>query len=394
MSKRRWTAWVGAGVLVALALSWPVASASGATSKPSAATLAFYRLPSELPRAKPGTVIRTTPYRAIKGARAWKVLYHSRALDGRDIAVSGVVVVPVGAAPKGGRVVVTWAHGTHGVADACAPSRLADWVPHLPAIHELIKRGYAVVATDYEGLGTAGVHPYLVGESEGRGVLDMVRAARNLRQVHASSRAFIYGHSQGGQGALFAGELAPTYAPELQILGIVAGAPVTEITAMLPVAATLPETLGYVVMGLTGMEAAYPTVKVSDVLTPSALASAAKVVPTKCFEDVVKAFHEPVANVIAQNPADVPAIADVMAKETAGSVRSPAPIFLFQGLADTTVYKVFTDMYVKQACSVGDTVEYKTYGGVGHYHEVDASKADVLAWMTDRLNGQAAPTSC
>ena len=87
---------------------------------------AFYVPPQPLAKAKPGTIIRSTPIDAPPGARAWKILYHSRAVDGRDIAVSGVVVAPTGAAPKRGRVVVTWAHGTTGLADLCAPSKGVD----------------------------------------------------------------------------------------------------------------------------------------------------------------------------------------------------------------------------------------------------------------------------
>ena len=181
--KRLFLACVGAGLLVALALPSSVA-ASAATRRVRGGNPAFYRLPAELPEAQAGTVIRTEPYRAFAGARAWKVLYHSHALDGTDIAVSGVVVSPVGAAPSGGRPVLSWAHGTRGIADVCAPSRRTDWVQQLPAVRELIAQGFVVVATDYEGLGTAGVHPYLVGESEGRGVLDIVRAAGNLPKVN------------------------------------------------------------------------------------------------------------------------------------------------------------------------------------------------------------------
>ena len=384
---------LGAGVLVALALPSPSAGASVGMRRANPGSVSFYRLPAELPPAPPGTLIRTAPYRAFPGARAWKVLYHSLALDGRDIAVSGVVVAPVGAAPSGGSPVVSWAHGTRGIADVCAPSRRADWVAQLPGVRELISQGFVVAATDYEGLGTAGVHPYLVGESEARGMLDVVRAAGHLPNVSISPSTFLYGHSQGGQAALFAGEIAPTYAPELQILGIIAGAPAAEIEAMLPAAAGTPSSVGYVVMALAGAHAAFPDADLSDVLTPAAVAKA-EVLQTHCYEDVIKEFRGPVTNVIAQNPADVPSFAEIMTRETAGNARSPAPLFVFQGSKDNVVYDVFTDMYVKQSCSIGNTVEYKTYEGIDHYHEVDASKADVLTWITDRLNGQPAPSSC
>ena len=96
--------------------------------------------------------------------------------------MSGVVVAPTDAAPAGGRPVISWAHGTHGIADQCAPSRTADMVSRLPSIGKLVSQGYVVVATDYEGLGTPGTHPYLVGESEAHGVLDIVKAAQQIRQ--------------------------------------------------------------------------------------------------------------------------------------------------------------------------------------------------------------------
>ena len=325
-----WRAWEQA-VLVALALPSPSAGASVGMRRASPGSVSFYRLPAELPPAPPGTVIRTAPYRAFPGARAWKVLYHSLALDGRDIAVSGVVVAPVGAAPSGGSPVVSWAHGTRGIADVCAPSRRADWVAQLPGVRELISQGFVVAATDYEGLGTAGVHPYLVGESEARGMLDVVRAAGHLPNVSISPSTFLYGHSQGGQAALFAGEIAPTYAPELQILGIIAGAPAAEIEAMLPAAAGTPSSVGYVVMALAGAHAAYPDADLSDVLTPAAVAKT-KVLQTHCYEDVIKEFREPVTNVIAQNPADVPSFAEIMAREYGRQRAEPCAPLRLPGL--------------------------------------------------------------
>jgi dipeptidyl aminopeptidase/acylaminoacyl peptidase len=121
--------------------------------------------------------------------------------------------------------VASWAHGTSGLADTCAPSKDPGVVSGTPYLRELLDAGFAVVATDYEGLGTPGLHPYLVGESEGRSVLDAARAAAALPDAGASSNVIVYGHSQGGHAVLFAGELAPSYAPDLNLLGVAAGAP-------------------------------------------------------------------------------------------------------------------------------------------------------------------------
>src|SRR5947209_7209154 len=158
---------VAVAVLAAVAAIGVAGPATASSRRTTASTVAFYDPPRRLVAAAPGTVIRSEPFAAITGARAWKVLYHSRAVDGRDIVVSGVIVAPTGRAPAGGRPVVAWAHGTHGIADKCAPSRIRQWVKYMPGIRQLVDHGYVVAATDYEGLGTPGVHPYLMGDSEG-----------------------------------------------------------------------------------------------------------------------------------------------------------------------------------------------------------------------------------
>ncbi|MDH4282010.1 MAG: hypothetical protein OEV36_05120, partial [Myxococcales bacterium] len=151
----------------------------------------FYIPPDPLPSEVPGTLIRAGAIAPLApDSNAWRVLYVSQAVDGTPIAVSGLVAAPVGAAPEQGRDVVTWAHGTKGIPDRCAPSRgyrsgFHDFYDIAP---ELVAAGYVGVMSDYEGLGTPGVHPYLVGPSEGRGVLDIVRAAQQIDEAGAGSR--------------------------------------------------------------------------------------------------------------------------------------------------------------------------------------------------------------
>jgi alpha-beta hydrolase superfamily lysophospholipase len=256
-----------------------------------------------------------------------------------------------------------------------------------------VSQGYVVVATDYEGLGTPGTHPYLVGESEARGALDIVKAAQQIRETGAGDKTFVWGQSQGGQAALFAGEIQPSYAPELDLLGVVSGAPVTDATTMFPAAATIPETLGFAVMGLIGMQAAYPDAKVADVLTPAGL-DKSKIVAQKCYGAVLDAFNQPADQVIARNPSEVPPFPELFALDTPGKTPIAAPMLVYQGLSDDVVYKVFTDAYVDKACALGNTVEYKEFSGKDHYEENDAAEKDVLEWMQARLAGIAAPSSC
>ena len=124
--------------------------------------------------------------------------------------------------------ILTIAHGTTGIADACAPST-GPARTELALMGPAIDAGYLVAMSDYEGLGTPGRHPYLVGESEGRGVLDAARAAGQLPDADPGEQLAIFGYSQGGHGALWAGQLAPEWTPELELVGTVAGAPATEM---------------------------------------------------------------------------------------------------------------------------------------------------------------------
>ena len=189
---------------------------------------------ADIRRAKPGTVLRVRPQvgGAPANAKAFRIIYRSTGINGEPIAVSGTVIYPDGPAPPEGRNVVAWAHYTTGVAQRCAPTLLPNLSGTIAGLEELLKRGYVVVATDYEGLGLPGVHAYLVGVSEAHSVLDSVRAARNLSNAHATNRFIVWGHSQGGHASLFSGELAAEYAPELKLVGIAAAAPATNLVEL------------------------------------------------------------------------------------------------------------------------------------------------------------------
>jgi pimeloyl-ACP methyl ester carboxylesterase len=322
------------------------------------------------------------------------VLYHSRAVDGRDIAVSGVVVVPTGAAPKGGRPVVTWAHGTTGLGDQCAPSKHDDAATSLPFVKQMVDAGDVVAATDYEGLGTPGVHPYLVGESEGRSVLDAARAARALKSTNASDRVLVAGHSQGGQAALFAGELASSYSPELDVLGVAAAAPAADVEHILPLAASISGGAGYLAMGIQGFHAAYPDADPHAVLAPDAEAKS-EAATTQCSDAVMTAFQGVSGSaVLAHDPLSIPTIATLLHANSAGNRPAGAPLLIVQGSADATIPKVLTDAFDKKACAAGDTVEYRIYDGATHGSVIVAAQDDVVQWLADRIAGKPAPTTC
>src|SRR3954452_3215970 len=200
-------------------------AAPAAAKVPSGpAGTAFYA-PTKAVPSKHGTAIyqrKLSGPAVLKSAKSnTLLLYSSTSTSGQAVPVSGDVAIPKGKAPKGGWPVITWAHGTTGIADICAPSIAGTQANYdSPLLNKWLKAGYAVVRTDYEGLGTPGPHPYLVGTSEGRSVLDMVRAARKLNPG-IGTKLLIAGHSQGGQAALFAASLAPKWTPELKLTGTV-----------------------------------------------------------------------------------------------------------------------------------------------------------------------------
>ena len=175
----------GSRFLLAIVASFAAATLAVASLSPARAQTDFYTIASsELGFYSNGALIRSQPmWGAPDGAAAYRILYRSEGLNGEPIAVSGVVIVPDGSPPPGGRPIVAWAHPTTGVARACAPSLARVLFRSIQGLRGMLAQGYAVAATDYPGLGTPGPHPYLVGVSEGRAVLDSVRAARTIPGV-------------------------------------------------------------------------------------------------------------------------------------------------------------------------------------------------------------------
>jgi Secretory lipase len=355
----------------------------------------FYDVPDPLPPGRPGSPIWAERIASPAGTIAWRVLYHSETIRGDDIAVSGLVVAPDGKPPPGGFPVIAYAHGTTGLADTCAPSReavpLADpddagQTGDLP-LPPIWEAGYIVTATDYEGLGTPGRHPYLVGGSEGRGVLDSIRAARALLDAHAGEQALVLGISQGGHAALFSGELAGSYAPDAGLVGVVALAPGAEL-AQAALLLTGDETvIGFAVAIGAGFAAAHLELVLEDVLTPEALA-AIEVIDTGCIDDILETYAGPVGKTLQLERLMQPPWPALLDQNTPGRATTPVPIFVGQGDADALVIPELTDALVARLCAIGDDVTYRRYTGASHGGVVEAARDDVLAWAADRFAGR------
>ena len=365
---------------------------------PAAPTGDFYAVPDPLPEGAPGSAIWAEPIAAPEGALAWRVLYHSRTIDDEDVAVSGLVVAPDREAPPGGFPVIAYAHGTTGLADACAPSRRArplDGDGHtagelpLPPYWDA---GYVVTATDYEGLGTPGRHPYLVGGSEARGVLDSIRAARALPEAQAGEASAVVGISQGGHAALFTGELADAYAPDAGLRGVVSLAPGAQLAQAAMLLTGDPSVVGFGVAIGAGFAAAYPDVPLDDVLTPKALA-ALDVLDTGCIDDILETFAGPANETLRLERLMQPPWPALLDENTPGRTPTTVPIFVGQGEADALVVPELTDALVTRLCAIGDDVTYRRYPGESHSGVVEASQEDVLAWIGNLVAGRPSGTA-
>jgi len=340
----------------------------------------FYAVPKTLPKGPHGTLIRyqeVSPA-VIKGATTYRVMYTSTSMEGEPIAVTGTVLVPDAKAPTGGRPLLTIAHGTTGIADACAPSK--DPGGELSLLREPIDRGWLVAETDYEGLGTPGRHPYLVGESEGRSTLDAIVAAGQLPNADPSDQLAIAGYSQGGHGALWANQMAPEVTPELHVVGTFAGAPATEMQVILRAAPG-----GFKALMVAGYAAAYPNLDPATFFTPAALAQLGSV-DTGCTRDVFKAMASVPGDQLTRPDAFDGPWAAVADANDPGRVKTADPILIIHSQQDDTVPVTLSKFLLERMCKSGQVVERRVLpNGGGHVAAASVAYPQAIAWLVGRF---------
>jgi acetyl esterase/lipase len=357
--------------------------------------------PAEVP-GKPGSIIRIWP---LEGGGpgmggmgdSFRILYRSTDPSGRPIPVSGAIYIPNGPAPAGGRNIIAWAHPTSGVMPPCAPSLMPDVGGMMWNLPNMITQGYIVVATDYPGLGTDGIHPYLIGESEARSVLDSVRAARDMPNTGASNRFAVWGHSQGGHAALYTGEVAARYAPELKLVGVAAAAPATYLVELFDAdESTEQDLLAMSVLSWTRLE----NVPVANVVEPQAM-SAFEKTAKDCIESVaefekIETDESPLKSgqFLKVDPSKAEPWKGIMLHNSPGQAAAGAPVFIAQGTADTTVDPEVTKRFGEALCAQGVRVSFVPLPGVTHTFAARDSAAAALNWMTERFRGAPAPSSC
>ena len=365
----------------------------------------FYASPASVP-AEPGRLVRSEPYNGDlpAGLKGYRMLYTTTATDGSPALATGVLAVPerTGAEPA---PLVAWAHGTVGVARACAPSLGRDAISTkgMPAMGAFAQRGWAMVATDYTGMGAEGEFPYLIGAGEAYSVLDSVRAARQVPGVQLADQTVVWGHSQGGHAALWAGQLAAPYAPDVKVLGTAALSPAADPVGLAEAVTAHPGVPG-ASLGVAFVVDAYTrtyNLPLDAVVAPSAQ-TIVREAASRCtgqagtlftiLGGLAIAHDQPILRV----PPESGQLADRLAENVPHGPWS-APLFIAQGTADEVIPLRLTKAWVPKACASGATLKFSTYEAGTHMSvlDLDAPLSDELEqWTADRFAGVPAPAGC
>ncbi len=373
---------------------------------------AFYQQSTSLAGTTPGQVLRSRPAtftldpltRSAKaGVRSWQVVYRSTSATGAPMAVSGTVLVPDAPWAGGGdRPVVSWGVGTRGLGDDCAPSWTMTQGTDYEGIFiaDALDRGLAVVVSDYQGLGTPGPHTYMVGQSQGRAALDAVRAAQQLSGAGLSTSApvGIAGYSQGGSSAAWAAQLAATYAPELNVRGVVAGGVPADLGAT---AEFLDGTAftAFALMAALGLDGAYADLDLDAYLNErgeqlKANASDVCIVSVDGFATFLDTAFSSIDDYVTTNPIGTPTWQTRLGQQRLGGTVPTMPVYQYHAQLDEVVPLAPAEALRDTWCAAGVQLTWSQVPLTEHLSGMAAGIPGGIDWLEDRLAGQPAGTTC
>ncbi|MBA0127154.1 hypothetical protein H0B56_16510 [Haloechinothrix sp. YIM 98757] len=403
-------------ILTAAVLAAPLAQAapSAAAAAPSPASSQempppqddpFYTPPDDLDDEPPGAVLRSRSAEVAGNTGglgtevdAWQVLYRSTSAQHEANAVSGTVIVPQEEwTGDGARPLVSYAVGTHGLGPECAPSYLMakGEESEYSLFEQALARGWAVVVTDYEGLGTPGPHTYVAGRSLGHAQLDAARAAQNLGDANVDSDAPVglWGYSEGGFATGWSAELAAGYAPELSTAGAAVGAAPADVGDVARLHDGGPAS-GLVLAGAVGLARAYPDAPFEEILNADGEEMAADI-STMCTEELSQeyAFRELEEFTTVDDPMSLPEWQDVFADIRLGTAAPEAPALIYHSPADEVVPYDHGLRLHNDWCAAGSTVSFQTVAG-DHVAAAVAGAPLAVEYLAGRFAGQQATSTC
>lgn len=344
-------------------------------------------------------LISATPIAgAPEGASAFRIRYRSTGLDGQPRVTTGAVFIPRGPAPAEGRPVIAWAHGTSGVAENCSLSTGPNLVGTIAGLSDMLARGYVVTATDYAGLGSPGPHPYLVGTQAARDVVDSVRAVREMPRAQAGTRYAVWGESQGGHTALWTGQLSARYAPRLELVGIAAAAPPTDLKQNLAGGSNAAVRAFLTAFTAASWSQVYD-IPLSTITRPVG-ADLIRRLATNCVSlDGFKlrtkiGLMRLTGQLRGVDLAKAPAWAPRLSQNSVVPQRYGTPLLIAQGSADVIVAPTVTKQFVERQCRRGDPLRFMVVDGGDHVTIAKRTVTETLTWIDDRFAGRAAPDDC
>lgn len=391
------------------ATATPTTPAAPASPGQSADDAAFSTPPEPLPAGVPGDVIRARPTRNGPSssqalAQAWQVLYRSTDATGAPNAVTGTVLVPRGVDPATAPI-VGFGPGTHGPAFRCAPSLMVavGGFYEQPAVDAMLRRGWAVALTDYEGYHPDPATTYMTGPAMGHALLDVVRAAQRLPDAGLSPTAEVAlrGYSQGGGAALWAGQLHPAYAPELDLVGVAAGGvPADLVQVGLPLDGA--DGYGFFLATLLGMDHAYADVDLASHLNDAGRAAVERMEAGTCvLELILELGGHTLADHTTTNPLTAALLGHIVeSKLGQAGATVDVPVFQYHEVADGLVAPGQAATLRATYCQQGVAHTWRTYDTAGatglirHVNLVYRANDDVDRFLADRLAGAPATSTC
>jgi pimeloyl-ACP methyl ester carboxylesterase len=347
----------------------------------------FYDTAHPLPAGQPGALIRaeaTNQYELPYQLSAIRILYHSRTVAGKDIAVSGVVLIPEGKAPSGGWPVIAWAHPFRGAARQCAPS-LSRNLGVGPLLAMYANLGYAVVATDYAGLGADLGQPVLDMQSNALDIIDSIPAARAAAK-EIGTKWMVAGSFQGGLAAVAVAESAardPNYLGSVVTSGLADAEPAYERFALTSSNRML------LVMAST-VKALSPEFQLKDVLKEKALPAYERITQT-CGGQGEPEFT---SDMLAQGWESNRFVKEYLDRNVPGQKAAQRPLLIISGEADPVIPADMSAQSVARMCKQGDRVLFLKYPNLDASDAMGNSTSDQISWIKARFAGREAPSNC